>query len=226
MNSVLIIDDDRDIAMLMKRSLEEAGYEACTAYNGHDGLELLQEQNFTLVILDIMMPGINGIEVCRTIRSDNNIPVIMVSAKGMERDKIEGLTTGADDYMVKPFSMNELVARVQSQIRRFTYLNRPDDKIIERKGLVIDSKKHCVEVYGKPVRLTPTEYSILELLASHPGQVFSSEDIYRNLWKDKYFEGNNTVMAHMWRLRDKIEDDTGNPRIIETVWGVGYKIEE
>ena len=201
---------------------------ADVSYNGKEGLAQLQKNDYSLVILDIMMPGMNGYEVCSRIREKNNIPIIMVSAMGQNEDKIKGLMTGSDDYIVKPFCMEELLARVNSQIRRFTYLNQPVQKQnaqIEIKGLTIQEELHKAFLYGEEVKLTRTEYNILLLLAKNPGKVYSSEDIYRQLWEEKYFEGNNTVMAHMWRLREKIETDPKNPQIIETVWGVGYKIE-
>lgn len=228
MHRILIVDDEKEITLLMKKSFEEAGYMADVAYNGQEGLAQLQKNAYSLVILDIIMPGMNGYEVCSRIREKNNIPIIMVSAMGQNEDKIKGLMTGSDDYIVKPFCMEELLARVNSQIRRFTYLNQPvqkQDAQIEIKGLTIQEELHKVFLYGEEVKLTRTEYNMLLLLAKNPGKVYSSEDIYRQLWEEKYFEGNNTVMAHMWRLREKIETDPKNPQIIETVWGVGYKIE-
>lgn len=228
MHRILIVDDEKEITLLMKKSFEEAGYMADVSYNGKEGLAQLQKNDYSLVILDIMMPGMNGYEVCSRIREKNNIPIIMVSAMGQNEDKIKGLMTGSDDYIVKPFCMEELLARVNSQIRRFTYLNQPVQKQnaqIEIKGLTIQEELHKAFLYGEEVKLTRTEYNILLLLAKNPGKVYSSEDIYRQLWEEKYFEGNNTVMAHMWRLREKIETDPKNPQIIETVWGVGYKIE-
>lgn len=228
MHRILIMDDEKEITHLMKKCFEEAGYEAEVAHNGADGLKLLEQNTFSLVILDIMMPGMNGYEVCEKIREKNNLPIIMVSAMGQDEDKIKGLITGSDDYIVKPFCMEELLARVNSQIRRFTYFNQGISKLpsqIEIKGLTIKEEQHKVFLYGEEIKLTPTEYNILLLLAKHPGKVYSSEEIYRELWAEKYFEGNNTVMAHMWRLREKIEADPKNPQIIETVWGVGYKID-
>lgn len=228
MNRILIIDDEKEIVNLMKLKLEEAGFKVITAYNGCDGLAILEQKEVNLVILDIMMPEMDGYEVCRKIRLKNNVPVIMVSAKGQNEDKIKGLSEGSDDYLVKPFCMEELLARVSAQIRRFTYFNRGEtqDKRIRAKGISIDETQHKVWLYGSEIKLTPTEYEILCLLVKNPGQVFSSETIYRKLWEEKYFEGNNTVMAHMWRLREKIEADPKNPKMIETVWGVGYKIEK
>lgn len=228
MRKILVIDDEKEIVELIKKGFEEESYEVLTAYNGHDGLRLLESKELSLVILDIMMPGINGMEVCKRIRSFSNIPIIMVSAKSQEQDKISGLLEGADDYMTKPFSVAELIARATSQIRRYTYLNseKANRQLIEIKGLSINELKHSVMLFGEPIKLTPTEFSILLLLSKSKGKVFSSEEIYRNVWPDeKYYEGNNTVMSHMWRLREKIEMNPKEPKIIETVWGVGYKIE-
>lgn len=227
---VLIVDDEKEIIELMEVYLKEVGYKVYKTYNGVGALRILQKEQIDLMILDIMMPGLDGIEICHKVREEHKIPIIMVSAKGQETDKITGLKSGADDYMVKPFSPLELVARVQSQLRRYVYLNGhnqvKEKTVVEVKGIVLNKEQHKVFVWGKEIKLTPTEYEILNLLAENKGKVYSSEEIYKHLWKEKYFEGNNTVMAHMWRLREKIEEDPKNPKIIETVWGVGYKIEE
>jgi len=178
-----------------------------------------------------MMPSIDGFQVCMKIRKDYNIPIIMVSAKSQDMDKIQGLSTGADDYMVKPFNPMELIARVKSQIRRYVFLNEKSNKpndidTVEFKDITINKKNHKVSLLDRELKLTPIEYEILLLLANNMGKVFSAEDIFKEVWKEKYFEGNNTVMVHMWRLREKIEENPKEPRIIETIWGVGYKIEE
>ena len=228
MRKILVIDDEKEIVNLIQKELQE-DYEVLTAYNGQDGLHILEKNEISLVILDIMMPGIDGLEVCRQIRAFSNIPIIMVSAKSQEQDKVSGLSEGADDYLTKPFSTAELRARVTSQIRRYTYLNSNfvSRQCIEVKGLSINEEKHTVSLYGDLIRLTPTEFSIVLLLAQNKGKIFSSEEIYRAIWpNEKYYEGNNTVMAHMWRIREKIEMNPKEARIIETVWGVGYKIED
>ena len=228
MKKILVIDDEKEIVDLICKELQE-DYEVLTACNGQDGLHALEKNEISLVILDIMMPGIDGLEVCRRIRSFSNIPIIMVSAKSQEQDKISGLTEGADDYLTKPFSTPELRARVTSQIRRYTYLNSNyvNRQSIEAKGLSINEQNHTVSLYGDLIKLTPTEFSILLLLAKNKGKVFSSEEIYQAVWpNEKNYEGNNTVMAHMWRIREKIEVNPKEARIIETVWGVGYKIED
>lgn len=231
MFNVLIIDDEVEIVELMEVYLANEGYKVFKSYNGDDGINIINKENIHLVILDVMMPGIDGFQVCMKIRKDYNIPIIMVSAKSQDMDKIQGLSTGADDYMVKPFNPMELIARVKSQIRRYLYLNEKsnkvnDDDVIEFKDITLNKRNHKVYLLEKELKLTPTEYKILLLLASNAGKVFSAEEIFKEIWEEKYFEGNNTVMVHMWRLREKIEENPKDPKIIETVWGVGYKIEE
>ncbi|MBN1067616.1 response regulator transcription factor [Clostridium botulinum] len=231
MFNVLIIDDEVEIVELIEVYLVNEGYKVFKAYNGSDGINIINEEKIHLVVLDVMMPGIDGFQVCMKIRKDYNIPIIMLSAKSQDVDKIQGLSTGADDYMIKPFNPMELIARVKSQIRRYVFLNEKSNKsndidIIEFKDITINKKNHKVLFLGKELKLTPIEYEILLLLANNLGTVFSAEDIFKEVWKEKYFEGNNTVMVHIWRLREKIEENPKEPKIIETVWGVGYKIEE
>jgi two-component system response regulator VanR len=228
--NVLIIDDEKEIVELIEIYLSNEGYQVYKAGSGMDGLKILETQKIHLVVLDIMMPGIDGLETCRKIRQKMNIPIIMLSAKSQDMDKILGLGTGADDYMVKPFNPIELMARVKAQLRRYLYLNDQknlDNKeyLINIKGLTINKKNHQVFVYNHEINLTPTEYEILLLLAGNPGTVFSAEEIFEKVWQEKYFESNNTVMVHIWRLREKIEENPKEPKLIETVWGVGYKIE-
>lgn len=228
--NILIIDDEVAIIELMEIYLSNEGYHIHTAFNGADGLKILQENQIHLVVLDIMMPGMDGLETCQKIRQHNTIPIIMLSSKSEDMDKILGLGIGADDYMVKPFNPMELIARIKSQLRRFIYFNTSnnkvyDENIINIKGLVINKNNHLVTVFNEEVNLTPTEYEILLLLASHPGTVFSAETIFEKVWQEKYYESNNTVMVHIWRLREKIEENPKEPKFIETVWGVGYKIE-
>ncbi len=228
--NILIIDDEVAIIELMEIYLSNEGYLIYTALNGADGLKILQENHIHLVVLDIMMPGMDGLETCQKIRQHNTIPIIMLSSKSEDMDKILGLGIGADDYMVKPFNPMELIARIKSQLRRFIYFNTSnnkvyDENIINIKGLVINKNNHLVTVFNEEVNLTPTEYAILLLLASHPGTVFSAETIFEKVWQEKYYESNNTVMVHIWRLREKIEENPKDPKFIETVWGVGYKIE-
>lgn len=225
---ILVVDDDKEIANLVEIYLSSTGYVIHKAYDAMEGLAILQKYDIKLAILDVMMPKIDGIEMCKRIRSRKNIPIIMLSAKSADVDKILGLSAGADDYMIKPFNPMELLARVKSQLRRYLELNpgtaAAKDKI-EVQDVVIDTKKHMVTVDGKEVVLTPIEFNILQLLASHPGRVFSTDEIYETVWNEKLYEANNTVMVHMRRLREKVEKNPRSPQLIKTVWGVGYKIE-
>ena len=225
---ILVVDDDPEIADLVEIYLTTAGYQVHKAYDPIIGLELLKKHDIKLALLDIMMPRMNGIDMCKRIRQEKNIPIIMLSAKTSDADKIRGLTSGADDYMVKPFNPMELIARVKSQLRRYIELNpgKPvEDDMIRVRNLVIDTKRHIVSIDDKPITLTRIEFNILQLLARHPGRVFSVDEIYENVWSDKFYEANNTVMVHIRRLREKIEDNPKKPKTIITVWGVGYKIE-
>jgi two-component system response regulator VanR len=228
--NILIIDDEQEIVELIEIYLRNEGYQVFKAFNGSEGLKILENNNIHLVVLDIMMPGIDGLETCKIIRQRLDIPIIMLSAKSQDMDKILGLGIGADDYMGKPFNPMELVARIKSQLRRYLYFNsqkvkKTDDNIINVRGLVINKNNHKVSIYDKEINLTPTEYEIILLLAENAGTVFSAEEIFERVWKEKYFEANNTVMVHIWRLREKVEENPKEPKLIETVWGVGYKIE-
>ncbi len=227
---ILVVDDEKEIADLLEIYLISDGFEVLKAYNGEEGLRILEQEKIDLMLLDVMMPGIDGLEMCRRVREDKNIPIIIVSAKSQELDKILGLSTGADDYVSKPFNPLELMARVKSQLRRYRELNpahqekQKNPKIV-LKNLEIDKATHQVQVYGEPVKLTPIEFDILYLLASHPGRVFSTDEIFEKVWHEKVYEANNTVMVHIRRLRGKMQDDARVDKIITTVWGVGYKIE-
>lgn len=229
---ILVVDDEKEIADLIEIYLVSDGYKVLKANNAEEGLELLEKEEVHLVLLDIMMPGMNGLEMCKKIRETNNIPIIMLSAKSTDLDKILGLGTGADDYVTKPFNPLELTARVKSQLRRYTQLN-PNSSIHETgkneitiKGLTINKDNHKVTVEGEEIKLTPIEFDILFLLASNPGRVFSTDEIFENVWNEKVYEANNTVMVHIRRLRGKMKEDTRQNKIITTVWGVGYKIEK
>ncbi|TFE29912.1 response regulator transcription factor [Cohnella luojiensis] len=228
--SVLIVDDDREIANLIDIYLRNEGYETAQAHDGEEALDKLASRSYHLVVLDIMMPKMNGMEVCRRIRETASIPILMVSAKAEDMDKILGLMTGADDYVVKPFNPLELVVRVKTLLRRaYQYGQQAapqadEDGLLKIHELMINKATHTAEVEGRPVHLTSTEFGILFLLASNPGRVFSAEDIFQQVWKEKYFESNNTVMVHISKLRDKLEQEMGR-KLITTVWGVGYKIE-
>lgn len=228
--NVLIIDDTVEIIDLIEIYLENEGYRVYKALSGVEGLNILENEIIHLVVLDIMMPDMDGLETCRRIRQKLHIPVIMLSAKSEDMDKILGLGIGADDYMTKPFNPMELLARIKSQIRRSQYFNNPithieDENLITLRDITINKRNHTVKKYDKEISLTPTEYKILLLLADHAGNVFSTEEIFEKVWKEKYYEANNTVMVHIWRLREKMEDNPKDPKLIETVWGVGYKIE-
>ncbi|MBU3076027.1 response regulator transcription factor [Clostridium estertheticum] len=229
--TVLIIDDEQEIVELIEIYLINEGYQVFKAFNGAEGLEVLANQKIDLIVLDIMMPGVDGMETCRRIRQQMYLPIIMLSAKSEDMDRILGLGLGADDYLSKPFNPMELIARIKSQLRRYFNFNlhnqlNCDDNVIHIKDLVINKNNHSVSVYNKDANLTPTEYEILLLLASNSGIVFSAEKIFEKVWNEKYYESKNTVMVHIWRLREKVEKIPKEPKIIETVWGVGYKIEK
>ncbi len=229
---ILVVDDEKEIADLIEIYLVSDGYKVLKADNAEEGLEILGKEDVHLVLLDIMMPGMNGLEMCKKIRETNNIPIIMLSAKSTDLDKILGLGTGADDYVTKPFNPLELTARVKSQLRRYTQLN-PNSSVHESgkneisiRELTINKDNHKVTVDGEEIKLTPIEFDILYLLASNPGRVFSTDEIFENVWNEKVYEANNTVMVHIRRLRGKMKEDARKNKIITTVWGVGYKIEE
>ena len=229
--SILVVDDDKEIAELVEIYLVSDGYKVYKSYNAREGLEILKNNNIKLAILDIMMPGMDGLTMCQKIREDNMIPIIFLSAKSADLDKIVGLSTGADDYLVKPFNPLELTARVKAQLRRYTRFNPQKDGIKENGEIVLDhlsinKENHVVIAYGNEVKLTPIEFDILYLLASNVGRVFGTDEIFERVWNEKMFEANNTVMVHIRRLREKIEQDPRNAEIIKTVWGVGYKIEK
>lgn len=229
--SILVVDDDKEIADLVEIHLVSDGYQVFKANNAKEGMAILEKQEIQLVILDIMMPGIDGLSMCKSIREISTIPIIMLSAKSSDLDKIIGLSTGADDYVIKPFNPLELTARVKSQLRRYTQFNpnsseRTMEKEIHLENLIINKENHKVIAYDKDVKLTPIEFDILYLLASNPGRVFSTDEIFERVWNEKMYEANNTVMVHIRRLREKIEMDSRNAKVIKTVWGVGYKIEK
>ena len=230
--NILVVDDEQEIADLVEIYLVSDGYKVFKASNAQDGLDILNKEDIHLCLLDIMMPGMNGLAMCKKIRETNNIPIIMLSAKSTDLDKILGLGTGADDYVVKPFNPLELTARVKSQLRRYTQLN-PNSNVHETvkneisiRGLTINKDNHKVTVYDEEVKLTPIEFDILYLLASNPGKVFSTDEIFEKVWNEKVYEANNTVMVHIRRLRGKMKEDERQDKIITTVWGVGYKIEK
>lgn len=226
--NILVVDDDKEIAELVGIHLREEGYEVYKAYSGKEALEIFKQERIDLVILDVMMPVMDGNQVCSKIRDTSAVPIIMLSAKDAEMDMVSSLYQGADDYVTKPFRPMELMARVKSQLRRFQSLGGGEQEnagVIDLPNLWMDKKTRTVKVYDREVKLTPIEFDLLYLLASHPGQVFATDDIFEKVWKEKSFEMGNTVMVHIRRLRGKVEIDPRNAQIIKTVWGVGYKID-
>ncbi|WP_346779453.1 response regulator transcription factor [Paenibacillus brevis] len=227
--TILLVDDEKEIVRLMEIYLRNEGYNLLTASDGLEALELLELHPVHLIILDVMMPKLDGLEACMRIREERDTPIIMLSAKSEDMDKISGLSIGADDYVTKPFNPLELLARVKSQLRRYNrYINNtqapaPDEIVID--DLVIYTAMHRVTVDQREIKLTPREFEVLKLLALHRGIVLSMDKIYEEVWKEPYIESKNTVMVHIRRLREKIELNPQNPRYIKTVWGIGYKIE-
>ncbi|WP_088265761.1 response regulator transcription factor [Bacillus mycoides] len=228
--SILIVDDDRDIIRFVNENLKQEGFSVFSADNGDEALEVLNNNDVQLAILDVMMPQMDGIELCRRIREKYSLPIMFLSAKSSDVDKVVGFSTGADDYIVKPFSTIEFIARVKAQLRRYTYFNQNAVQVIEKKinirGLEIDEVSRTVMLYGETINLTKTEYDILYLMAAAMNRVFTIEEIYESVWKERAYESNNTVMVHIARLRNKIEENPKEPKFIQNVWGVGYKIED
>ena len=225
---ILVVDDEKEIRNLLDIYLSNEGYKVVKASDGEEALNILESDNIQLIVLDIMMPKMDGIEVCRKVREKLSIPILMLSAKSEDIDKIQGIMTGADDYMTKQFNPLELTVRVKALLRRAYYFNNTVDteNVINIESLTIDKNKHRVTVDDKEITLTSREFDILYLLATNRGVVFSTEDIFKKLWKEKYYQSNNTVMVHMSRIREKIEKYMNGTKIIHTVWGVGYKIEK
>lgn len=225
--NVLVVDDDREIVDSISIFLSGEGYQALKAYDGIEALDILSENEVHLMILDIMMPKLNGIKTLLKLRESRNIPVILLSAKSEDADKIFGLTAGADDYVTKPFNPSELMARVKSQLRRYTTLGsigKQNGEIVI-DGLSVNTESKIVKVDGEAVRLTPVEYKILELLVRNRGRVFSVEDIYSNVWNERNIVGDNTIAVHVRHIREKIEINPKEPKYLKVVWGIGYKID-
>ncbi|PGO19779.1 DNA-binding response regulator [Bacillus cereus] len=224
---ILIADDDKEIRNLLKIYLERELYMVDTAINGDEALQLFNQNNYNLVILDLMMPRVDGIEVCRKLRDKTNVPILMLTAKDHEVDKILGLSIGADDYITKPFSIHEVVARVKALMRRFLVLgsniNVQGKTTLAFKGLTIDLNTYTVHTNKEEISLTGKELELLKFFTSNPGQVFTKTQLFRNVWDDNYIEDDNTVMVHIRKLRKKIEIDPSNPKFIQTIWGIGYK---
>lgn len=227
---ILIVDDEHEIADLVALYLENENYEVFKFYNAADALECIQNEKLDLAILDVMLPDMSGFLVCQKIRESYCYPVIMLTAKGEEIDKITGLTLGADDYITKPFLPLELVARVKAQLRRYKRYNsgtEKSDDIIVHSGLVLNIKTHECTLNEKPLALTPTEFSILQILCEQKGNVVSAEELFHQIWGDEYFsKSNNTITVHIRHLREKMGDSFEEPKYIKTVWGCGYKIEK
>lgn len=225
---ILVVDDEKEIADLVALYLEGEGFQVQKCYTGSEALDIIEREEPDLAVLDLMLPGVSGLTLCRKIREKHNYPVIMLTAKGEETDKITGLALGADDYITKPFLPLELVARVKAQLRRYTRYNTGGQKedIITVSGLVLNIKNHECFLNEKPLILTPTEFSILSILAQRKGQVVSAEEMFHLIWEEEYYtKNNNTITVHIRHLREKMGDSFENPRYIKTVWGCGYKIE-
>lgn len=232
MYRILICDDDKEIVKAIEIYLSREGYEIEKAYNGKQAMQIIKEKEIHLLILDIMMPEMDGMQVAKEVRKEKGIPIIMLSAKSEDYDKIEGLNTGADDYVTKPFNPLELIARVNSQIRRYTSLGslskkEGEQEYIYKSGqLVIDDSTKQVTVEGKEVKLTPTEYNILKFLLKNKGKVYSIEQIYENVWEDEAYGAENLIAVHIRHIREKIEINPKEPKYLKVIWGIGYKIEK
>lgn len=228
-DKILVVDDEREIADLVALYLENENFRVFKFYTAKEALECIQKETLDLAILDIMLPGMSGFEICRKIREQYCYPVMMLTAKGEEIDKITGLTLGADDYITKPFLPLELVARVKAQLRRYKRYNtgaEKDEEVIIHSGLVLNIRTHECMLNEKPLSLTPTEFSILRILCQQKGNVVSSEELFHQIWKDEYYnKSNNTITVHIRHLREKMGDSFEDPKYIKTVWGCGYKIE-
>ncbi|MEH7670811.1 response regulator transcription factor [Bacillus sp. JJ689] len=224
---IFLADDDKEIRNLLKIYLERELYMVDTAINGEEALHLFNQNNYNLVILDLMMPKIDGIEVCKKLRYKTNVPILMLTAKDHEIDKILGLSIGADDYITKPFSIHEVIARVKALMRRFLVLgssNTAQEKTtLSFKGLTFNLNTYTVHTNKEEINLTGKELELLKFFTSNPGQVFTKTQLFQNVWDDNYIEDDNTVMVHIRKLRKKIEIDPSNPKFIQTIWGIGYK---
>ena len=230
MSKILVCDDDKEIVEAIDIYLTQEGYQVLKAYDGEEALKMLKAQKVDLLVIDVMMPRLDGIRATLKIREENNMPIIILSAKSEDADKILGLNVGADDYVTKPFNPLELVARVKSQLRRYTQLGSTADymsqAVYEVGGLAVNDDRKEVTVDGEPVKLTPIEYNILLLLIKNQGKVFSIDQIYENIWNEDAIGVDNTVAVHIRHIREKIEINPKEPRYLKVVWGVGYKIEK
>lgn len=229
-DSILVVDDDRDIVFAIKILLEKEGYRIFTAYDGMQALDVLAAQKIDLVLIDVMMPKLDGLSAIMRIRERRNIPIILLSAKSEDSDKVLGLSIGADDYITKPYNPQELVARVNSQLRRYTYLGGRDQAVksgvITNGRLVYSEEERILYIDSEPVRLTATETKIVELLMKNLGRVFSADEIFERVWGEESFASEGTVMVHIRRIREKIELNPKEPEYLKVVWGIGYRIEK
>lgn len=227
MNTILICDDERDIVSALRIYLEAEGYKCICAYDGINAIEALENNQVQLVLLDIMMPGMDGIETIKRIRLNSNVPVIFLSAKAEDTDKILGLNLGADDYVTKPFNPVELMARVRSQLRRYTMLGGAGirEDVLKIGGIEMDDREKSVTVDGEAVKLTPTEYDILRLFMQNPGKVFRPDAIYRAVRNEEPYGAESSIAVHIRHLREKLEINPAEPRYLKAVWGQGYKLE-
>lgn len=227
MHTILIVDDDEDIREMLWTYFKKDGYEIQTASNGEEGLALVRKQDFSVILLDIMMPKMDGYEMLAKLRSFSETPVILLTAKGEQMSKIKGFTKGCDDYVVKPFDFAELSLRIQTIIRRSSGKGHlAEDEVIKVKDLVINNSSHSVHKQDQEIVLTPKEYEILWMLASHRGRVYSTKMLYELIWKEKFLENDNSVITHMRNLREKLGDKVKEGKYIKTIWGMGYKIEK
>lgn len=226
--NILVVDDDKDIVNAIEVYLKTEGYNVLKAYDGLEALNIARKEDLQLILMDIMMPRMDGMQATMKIREEKNIPIIILSAKSEDYDKVTGLNVGADDYLTKPFNPLELVARVKSQLRRYTTLGSIAKKedVIKTGGLVIDDAAKSITLDGEQIVMTPIEYGILKYLAENAGKVFSMEQIYEAVWNEPSYNPENTVAVHIRRIREKIEIDPKNPRYLKVVWGIGYKIEK
>ncbi len=225
---IFLVDDEKEIADLIELYLKNEGFDVIKCMNGKTALDKIHTESFDLAILDVMLPDVDGFTLCREIRKKYKFPVIMLTARTSDSDKISGLTLGADDYVTKPFNPLELVARVKAQIRRFYQYNTTDEAsdIIEISGLEVDTGKHICKLYGEILDLTPIEFRIISVLCKNAGNVVSAQELFEAVWGEKYLDSSNTVMVHIRRIREKMHEKPKNPKFIKTVWGVGYKIEK
>ena len=230
MYNILVVDDDKEIVESIEIYLRNEGYKVFKAYDGLEALDILTNEEIHLILMDIMMPKLDGIKATIKIRQEKNIPIILVSAKGEDTDKILGLNIGADDYITKPFNLLELIARVKSNLRRYmnfgNFNNETREDVLRSGGLELNTSTKEVKVDGNQVKVTPIEYRILELLLINKGRVFSIDEIYEKVWKEESFNVENTVAVHIRRIREKIEINPKEPRYLKVVWGIGYKIEK